>query len=359
MAPAWNSPCEVDEKLPFAPSAPDVLVDSPLAPEPVAEASARAVSLPAPDCRRADAGVRWAPPMDPVTLDQLRVFLSIVDVGSFSGAARRLQRAQSAVSYAISHLERSLAVQLFDRSTRTPTLTEQGRALLADARLVTDRVDRLEERARELSGRAEPRVSLAVDGLDPLGRVLCALAGLRQAFPEVQVTLFTEMLGGVVAHVKDGACQIGVSAPVVEQEPDLTWQPLDRVELVSVAAAGHPLAAWVGPIPSAELQAHTQLVITDRSHLTAGRDFGVHSGMRWQLADLEAKHACLRAGFGWGGMPLHRVREDLERGTLKKLEFEGVESVTSFEALLVHRSGFRPGPAATWLIERLKADGCH
>ena len=59
------------------------------------------------------------------TLDQLRVFLTVVDVGSFAGAARKLHRATSVVSYTIANMEAQLGVSLFDReSSRKPQLTE-------------------------------------------------------------------------------------------------------------------------------------------------------------------------------------------------------------------------------------------
>ena len=65
------------------------------------------------------------------TLDQLKVFLTVIEVGSFAGAARRLNRATSVISYSIANLEAQLGVSLFDReSTRKPQLTEAGRALV-------------------------------------------------------------------------------------------------------------------------------------------------------------------------------------------------------------------------------------
>ena len=67
--------------------------------------------------------------LDAVTLDQLRVFVAAAETGSFSGAARRLKRAQSAVSHAVMSLEAALEIRLFDRGGRTPVLTEAGRAL--------------------------------------------------------------------------------------------------------------------------------------------------------------------------------------------------------------------------------------
>jgi len=72
--------------------------------------------------------------LDGVSLDQLRAFIAAVDEGSFSAGARKLHRAQSAVSELVSNLEAQLGVALFDRSERYPKLTSAGVQLLADAR---------------------------------------------------------------------------------------------------------------------------------------------------------------------------------------------------------------------------------
>ena len=85
--------------------------------------------------------------LDGISLDQLRAFIAAVDEGSFSAAARRLNRAQSAVSELVAGLEGQLGVALFDRSGRYPKLTPQGIALLADARVVIAGVDGLKARA--------------------------------------------------------------------------------------------------------------------------------------------------------------------------------------------------------------------
>ncbi len=85
------------------------------------------------------------------TLDQLRVFLTVVDVGSFAGAARKLGRATSVVSYAIANLESQLGVSLFDReSTRKPQLTEAGRTVLAEARTISNGVHGLRAKVKGL-----------------------------------------------------------------------------------------------------------------------------------------------------------------------------------------------------------------
>ena len=64
--------------------------------------------------------------IDPLTLDQMRVLVAVADAGSFSAAARKLGRVQSAISQAIQTLETTLRLTLFDRSAKTPRLTDAG-----------------------------------------------------------------------------------------------------------------------------------------------------------------------------------------------------------------------------------------
>ncbi len=91
-----------------------------------------------------------------------------------------------------------------------------------------------------------------------------------------------------------------------------------------VAAGDHALASHRGKIPKDVLGKHTQIVLTDRSELSSGREFGVMSSATWRLADLFAKHHFLSKGLGWGGMPLHVVRKDIEEGRLSVLPIEDV-----------------------------------
>jgi DNA-binding transcriptional LysR family regulator len=79
------------------------------------------------------------------------------------------------------------------------------------------------------------------------------------------------------------------------------------------------------------------------------------SPLTWRLGDLFAKHAFLLKGLGWGGMPLHAVKQDLLEGRLAKLSVEDLPD----EGLILPMSAAYltanpPGPAGRWLIERLR-----
>jgi DNA-binding transcriptional LysR family regulator len=127
--------------------------------------------------------------------------------------------------------------------------------------------------------------------------------------------------------------------------------------MVMVASPRHPLGADQGPIEFDSLRYHVQLVLTDRSALSAGREFGVVSTKIWRIADLGARHAFLRAGLGWGGMPLDVVEADLAAGRLVRLAIND-PAISGHVITLsaVYRAATPPGPAGRWLIERLRRD---
>jgi len=287
------------------------------------------------------------------TLDQISVFLAVVETGSFAGAARRLGRATSVISYAIANLENQLGVSLFARAgTARPKLTDAGRAILADSRNLSIAVDGLLAKARGLTSGLEAEVSLVVDVMWPAKKLVKALDDFRRKFPTVALRLQVETLGAVTHAVMEGTAAFGISGPLELASDLLVRGPAGTVKLVPVAAPSHPLALMQGPIATHAARDHIQLVLTDRSSLTRGRDFGVLSVRSWRLADLGAKHALLLAGMGWGNMPKPMVNEDLKRGRLVELQIEMAgEPVYPFHT--VYRNDAPPGPAASWLMERL------
>lgn len=286
------------------------------------------------------------------TFDQLNVFLAVVEAGSFAAAGRRLKRATSVVSYAVANLELQLGVCLFDRaSTRKPQLTEAGRAVLAEARTVAHGIDALRAKVAGLLGGLESEVSIAVDVMLPTDRLVDALKAFQESFPTVDLRLHVEALGAITQTVVDRRAVIGVSGPIATGIDGIERVAVGSVELAAVAAPTHPLARAAHNGPGAARD-HIQLVLSDRSSLTQGRDFAVLATHTWRLADLGAKHALLLAGIGWGSMPAPMVEADVAAGRLVLLDIpEAMQRRLNFSA--IYRTDTPPGPAARWLIRRL------
>ena len=290
------------------------------------------------------------------SLDQLRVFVKVADSGSFLATAKALSRAQSAISYAIGTLETQLGVALFDRRGYRPQLTDAGEALLRDARQVLDQADSLLVRANAFSLGQELEVTLAVDVFFPTACLVDLLCRFRDAFPAVTVRLEVEALGAVAERVIDGRAMLGILGTLPTTPPNLLRVTLPSVAVVGVVSPQHPLAAIVGRIPEKLLAQQTQLVLSDRSAMTARQDFSVHSRLAWRMSDLGTKHALLRAAMGWGYMPLHVVKDDLQAGKLVRI----LTSLHPPEGLAlpiqcVYRPDYQAGPALSWWLDALAA----
>ncbi|MGQ7829503.1 LysR family transcriptional regulator [Altererythrobacter sp. Z27] len=286
------------------------------------------------------------------SLDQLRIFLSVEEEGSFGGAARRMGRAVSAISYGIQQMEAQLGVTLFAREgSRKPVLTEAGRGLLAEARAIAEASDAMLAKTRSLHAGLESDVSLVLDVMVPGDVTAPVLREFRRMFPTVALRLNIEALGAVTACLLEGEAHLAVAGPVVVAHPALEQQAIGEIELVPVAAPDHPLAA--GTIAPGDSRHHLQLVLSDRSPLTEGREFSVLSPQTWRLADLGAKHSLLKEGIGWGNMPRHLVREDIAAGRLVELDLPEKPGA-SYTLSATWRRDARPGPATSWLIDALR-----
>jgi DNA-binding transcriptional LysR family regulator len=292
--------------------------------------------------------------MGSLTLDQIRLFLSVVDQGSFSKAAKKLNRAQSAVTYGIQKLEAQIGLPLFDRTAYRTSLTEAGRTLLLRARRIAEETNAFRDTARSLASGLEAELTIVLDSMFPMPPVVEALRAFTERFPTVPPRVYVQPLGAAAELVLDGTCMIGLLQLVFSDIALLKRFPLLTIDLVPVVAPGHPLAEIDGPIETHVLHDHVQLVLTDRSALTAGRDYGVLSARTWRLADLGAKQSMLLAGLGWGNMPAHLVETDIAQGRLKVIrpvEFDA--RISQLGMCGTYLADHRLGPAGQWMIEHL------
>jgi len=294
--------------------------------------------------------------LDGVSLNQIRTFIAAADEGSFSAAGRRLARAQSVISQTLSNLEGQIGVKLFDRSGRLPVLTDQGRALLADARRVAGDLAVFSAQAKSLAGGLEPELSVAVDVMFPEVTFTSVVTAFQNTFPATLLRFDVES-SAVVDPVVNGRCAVGIVGSWSLAPPQLTHERLLTVRLPIVASPQHPLAIHRGVVPTGVLDQYVHLTHIDPADLSLTLVSRPRYARTWRLSHLGAKLAFLRAGLGFGGMPLHLVEADLASGTLVEIATEGVPPGGHVITMLaIYRTDSPPGPAGRWFIEHLKRE---
>lgn len=292
--------------------------------------------------------------LDNVTLDQLRMLIAIDDTGSFTAAAGRVQRAQSAVSHAIRTLETDLDVVLFDRSTRKPRRTQAGDAILAEARTILARVDHMKARARGIAAGMESEICLATSVIAPRRRVLDLLDAFRAEHPTVGLRLFVEEIGGVPQLLLEGRADLGLlgkpSLSAAIAEP-LAPTAVGYSDVIAVARPDHPLARARRALTDADLADHRQLVPTSRA---MPRYLNRMVNDVWEVAELDMRHQMILRGMGWGTVPRYLVEADLVRGDLVALDMSARPDASMRVPLFAaHKKDAAIGPASRWLIDKM------
>ena len=294
--------------------------------------------------------------LDGLTLDQMRVFVTVAESGSFRAAAMRLSRVQSAISHAIGNLEAQLAVELFDRSGHRPQLTPAGATLLADVKALLIKVDALRARAGGLGRGVELEITVALDPQFPLPILGRALGVLCESYPSVAFRTLSTPLGASFEALLEGGCDLAISG-IDLINPAIELEALMKVRRAAVAAAGHPLAQTDQPLGTAMLADHIQIVGEDPSALTGQRDYGVVSPSRWRVADNITKKTLILSGVGWGSLPLWMIERELRDGDLVRLPVAAFakDGETTVQTYLAHRVDRPLGPAGTAFRKALLA----
>jgi DNA-binding transcriptional LysR family regulator len=282
-------------------------------------------------------------------LDQLEAFVAVHEQGSFSAAARRLGRVQSAVSQSVALLEEDLALMLFERKGgRTPRLTEQGRSLLAEARMVLLQCDRLQGRADGLQRGEEAVLRLAQDEAMPYQPVIASLEELDHAYPDVEVRLTSGAQGDVARKLLERQADLGLLFNHGDMPAALERRRLGTIEMVTVCSATHPLSA-VPALDRRKLSEHRQLLMAPGEVRYAGDE--QISPRAWRTDSFYTMAEMLMRGLGWAWLPRHVAQYPTYLGHLVELQSDWTPPSLVVE--LVHRRDELPGPATRHLSAAL------
>lgn len=290
-----------------------------------------------------------------LTLDQLRVIVTVSDTGTFSAAGRSLGRVQSAISQAVRTLEETQGVELFDRTRQKATLTPVGRALVEQARMVLASAERFEAIAAGTRIGLEPALTLAIDPLVPTEPLIDSLRALRATFPDLPVSFSTEGVGGAERRLRADSASLAFCLLLPSVPDDLTAYPLMDLRLIPVAAVDHPLARLGRSLDRTDLEAHAQLVLSDALG-PDGPNYGVIGSRVWRFVDLARRLDFLLAGFGWCNMPPFVVEPYLTSGRLRRLDISD-ESISPTGTLPIYAAHVRSRPlgkGGSWLLDDLR-----
>ncbi len=276
-----------------------------------------------------------------VSLEQWRAFDGVVRAGTFSAAAARLNKSQSAISQAVANLQDALGSKLFELDGRRARLTRAGRLVHRKARVLLSDAQRLEEFARDLTGEFETSIRLAVETLYPQDRLLQALDRFARECPVTRVELIESVLSGAEEALVEGRAELAI-APWIPR--GFLGDPICRVQMVAVAHPDHELHRLGRTLTWQDLESHRQLVVRD-SAASRQRSAGwLDAHQRWTVSHTATSAAAVSQGLGFAWLPENRIEGLLKDGSLAVLPLrEGTRRSVELYLVFADRAGAGPG----------------
>lgn len=271
-----------------------------------------------------------------VNVSQLRTFVTVVDHGSFSEAARVMGISQPAVTMQIQSLEADIGATLLDRRYRRVDLTEAGRALLPHARQVLGQLEEARDEITALSGRVTGRLQIAASTTPGVYVIPRLLGSFLAENPEVGVTISVHDTAEVVEQVESGHAHIGVTGATV-RGARASFEQQGSDELVLIANPEHPFAGRSN-MPLSSLAAETWVMRESGSgtRQVAERllaDHGVDPDeliVAVELGTGEAILSAVEGGLGISILSRYVVARALELGTVAQVDALGLPASRPF-----------------------------
>ena len=288
-------------------------------------------------------------------MTQLEFFLQVIEEGSFSKAADTVGRTQPAVSIAVRRLEEEVGAPLFDRSQKTPTLTEAGEVIHDYAQRIVALRDQAREAVAELRTLKRGRVRVGANESTSLYLLPQVILAFRERHPEVKVEIYRHVSERLPREVLERNVDFAVLAfePV---DRDLESFCILRDELVLILHPEHRLAGrasvTVEELGREPFLAHNVRTASRNKVIEVFAEHHTPLNITLELATVETIKRFVQLNVGLAFVPHMCVREELERGAMASVPVEGL---TYHRSLWVtHRRNMTFSHAAAAFLKTLR-----
>lgn len=284
--------------------------------------------------------------------EQLLIFKTVVETGSFSAAARKLGKVPSAVSMSIAHLEIDLNLQLFERIGREPKPTAQGWVLYEKTTQLLVEMNQWKQHAFALSDGLESSLNIVV--VSELIHIQWTeyIALLEQKFPSLQINIITAPQEDAIKMLFNRSAQLALIFEREVLENSQQFVEVKRENLVPVICIEHPLAQF-DQISFEQIQHNRQIVVASRDKSI--KPELLFSKQYWRTDNHHSASMLILANLGWGVLPAQMFEENpLLKQKLKIMQLSDFTPKFEYFVDLVWSRESNLGAAARFLIDHVR-----
>ena len=287
-----------------------------------------------------------------INQDQLIIFITVMETGSFSAAARQLGKVPSAISMSIANLEIDVDLKLFERVGREPLPTPQAQSLYEKSKQLLIEMKQWKQHAFALSSGLESHLNIVVVSELLHTRWTDYIVLLEQQFPELQINIFSAPQEDALHLLMTQAADLAFMFEREQLQSSEQFVELKREILVPVAARHSPLAE--------SDQVSFEQILQNRQIVVASRDRQIKpellfSKHYWRTDNHHSACSMIKQGLGWGVLPLEMLNEHPElQHELKILQLLDFTPKFEYFVDLVWSREHQLGAAAHFLINYVR-----
>ncbi|MDX2322165.1 MAG: LysR family transcriptional regulator [Moritella sp.] len=287
-----------------------------------------------------------------ISYEQIRAFVSVADTGSFSAAAKQLNRHRTTLGQVINNLEIETNLILFDRSSKFPVLTEHGKSLYNHAKNLSEYTQSFEQVCLSVEKGIESDITIYHSDVVPVALIQQVMKAIRKEYRDVNIHWFHKSNAETLAGIKNGEVDIGL---VLINDTNAISQT-DYVYLLSMpfclcAAPDAPIFSEP-KISLNEMKKHRQLVLED--YFSAGIEKMVTVSNYYQrIENMNVFLSLLTSGDGWAFVPRHAVQEMINNNVLKEFRVKELSATVRFPLANWSTYQSKTGPVRQRLLELL------
>ncbi len=286
-------------------------------------------------------------------LDQIRAFVYTADYQSMVKAGAKLSKSRSAMSQAIAHLETDLGLELFKRSRNDLSLTDAGSALLPYARnllqVEADFIHKVEGALRQ----EEFFFPIAVENTLPFSQSAELLKEITQRFPATRIKWLSPGAGDLVSIVSESIASVGLGVSRSHVPENCLTYAVGTMNFACVASPGHPLNQITAEPSQRELN-HFQAVINSGRQAITEEMLMLGATKMIEVESYQGVKELVCRAVGWGVLPRHMVRQELNKGTLFEFKppFGGQDNNVKID--IIWNKTCSDSPVTRWVIQHIK-----
>jgi len=286
--------------------------------------------------------------------ENIELFITVLDTGSFSAAARKLNRVPSAVSMAIANLEAELGYTLFERTPRKVIPTSTALALEPQARIISEQLRLFSTHAHELSLGLETKLRIGVVSDVNTKLLFYSIKKLADKFPLLNIEVITAPQDDIVNLLYTEEISLCLAGSDLNIKMRENLQLVMTETVVATISSSHSLLQEkTKQFSIEELINIRQIVVASSDHeMTDSRS--IIGAMYWKTNSLQTAINMVEAGLGWGNFSLSLVQEKIDQGQLVLLDFKNTKNHLPLSIYLIWLQDRPLSKAARELIQMIQ-----